>query len=168
MNKTWLLNLSCNNVHFFVLGFFFFFFFLGHTHSLWKVPCLGVNWRWRRLYTTAHPDPSRICDLYHSSWQCHILNPLREARDWTCILVDSGWVCNCWATMGTPLKRFFKQDCFCGFSKVSYKETKSTLRWKTSLCYLFLFSGMIKFCPNIISITSSNSFLSIWYIKWKP
>ena len=32
---------------------------------------------------TATQDPSRICDLHHSSWQHWILNPLNEARDQT-------------------------------------------------------------------------------------
>ena len=32
---------------------------------------------------TATQDPSRICDLHHSSWQCQILNSLNEARDRT-------------------------------------------------------------------------------------
>ena len=34
-------------------------------------------------YATAiiTPDPSCVCDLHHSSRQCHILNPLSEARD---------------------------------------------------------------------------------------
>ena len=32
---------------------------------------------------TAIPDLSRVCDLYHSSQQRQILNPLREARDGT-------------------------------------------------------------------------------------
>ena len=30
---------------------------------------------------TAKWDMSRVCDLYHSSGQCQILNPLSEARD---------------------------------------------------------------------------------------
>ena len=30
---------------------------------------------------TAMPDPSRVCDPYHSSWQRWILNPLTGARD---------------------------------------------------------------------------------------
>jgi len=36
-------------------------------------------------YTIAieRQDPSRICDLHHSSWQHQILNPLSEARDRT-------------------------------------------------------------------------------------
>ena len=38
---------------------------------------------------TATRDPSYICDPRHSSRQCWSLNPLREARDRTCILVDT-------------------------------------------------------------------------------
>ena len=38
---------------------------------------------------TAMPDPSLICDLHHSLWQRWILNPLREARDRTYILLDT-------------------------------------------------------------------------------
>ena len=30
-----------------------------------------------------------VCDLLHSSWRPWILNQLSEARDWTCILIDS-------------------------------------------------------------------------------
>ena len=32
--------------------------------------------------------------IYHSSWQCWILNPLREDRDQTRILLDTSQVCN--------------------------------------------------------------------------
>ena len=32
---------------------------------------------------TAMQDPSRICNLHHSSWQCQIPNPLSKARDQT-------------------------------------------------------------------------------------
>ena len=39
---------------------------------------------------TATPDPSRICDLHHSSLQCRILNPLTVARDRTHNLMDTG------------------------------------------------------------------------------
>ena len=35
------------------------------------------------------PDPSHICDLHHSSQQGQILNPLSEAKDRTCILMDT-------------------------------------------------------------------------------
>ena len=41
-------------------------------------------------YTTAKttPDPSRICELHHSSWQRQVLEPLSEARDQTHVLRD--------------------------------------------------------------------------------
>jgi len=51
---------------------------------------------------TATPDPSCFCNLHHSSWQCQILNPLIEARDRTCILMDASQIRFRWATMGTP------------------------------------------------------------------
>ena len=47
-------------------------------------------------------DPSRICDLHRSSWQRRILNPLREARDRTSLLMDTRRLCYHWAAMGTP------------------------------------------------------------------
>ena len=39
----------------------------------------------------ATPDLSHICDLCCSLQQCQILNPLREARDWTGIHMDTMW-----------------------------------------------------------------------------
>ena len=41
------------------------------------------------VYTTATWDPSCVCDLYHSSHQCWILNPLSEARDRIHVLTDT-------------------------------------------------------------------------------
>ena len=42
-------------------------------------------------YTTATAmwDLSCVCALHHSSQQCWISDPLCEARDRTCILVDT-------------------------------------------------------------------------------
>ena len=61
-----------------------------------EIPRLGVESELQPLActtATATPDPSRICDLHHSSWQCWILTPLSEVRDRTHILMDPGWVC---------------------------------------------------------------------------
>ena len=44
---------------------------------------------------------------HHSSQQHWILNPLSRARDQTCILMDTTWVCCHHATMGTPSFLFF-------------------------------------------------------------
>ena len=40
---------------------------------------------------TATPDLSHVSNLQHSLWQRQILNPLREARDGTHILMDPSW-----------------------------------------------------------------------------
>ena len=52
---------------------------------------------------TAMPDLGRICDLHRSSWQCLILNTLREARDRTRNLMVPSRICFHCAKMGTPL-----------------------------------------------------------------
>ena len=41
----------------------------------------------------AMPDLSLVCNLHHSSWQHQILNPLSEAGDQTCILMDASQIC---------------------------------------------------------------------------
>ena len=69
---------------------FFFFFLWPH---LWHVefPGLGVELELQLpAYTTAAAtlDPSHICNLHHSLWQCWILNQLSEARDQTRILTE--------------------------------------------------------------------------------
>ena len=61
-----------------------------------EVPRLGVKEELQlQAYTTAiaMSDPSHICELHHGSLQCGILNPLRESRDGTHILMDNSWAC---------------------------------------------------------------------------
>ena len=48
-----------------------------------------------------------VCDPHHSSWQCLIPNPLRQARNRTCILLDTSQISFCWATMATPFMYVF-------------------------------------------------------------
>ena len=64
----------------------FIFFFLGPHLWHMEVPRLGVELELQLLAdtrATAMKDPSRICDLHHSSQQRCILNPLSEAGDRT-------------------------------------------------------------------------------------
>ena len=49
-------------------------------------------------------DPGCVCNLHHSSWQCQISDPLWEARDRTCILMDTSQSHFCCATTETPLE----------------------------------------------------------------
>ena len=97
---------------------FFFvclFCFLGPHPWHMKVPGLGVESELQLLaYTAAIAtrDLSHICDLHHSSGQHQIPDPLIEARDWTCILMNTSRIRFCCATMGTPeMKQFLKSDC---------------------------------------------------------
>jgi len=89
--------------------FIYFFGFLGPHSQHMEVPRLGVESELQLLaYTTATPDLSHVCNLHHSSWQHWILNPLSEARDGTCNLMVSHWICFHCATMGTPRIHGFK------------------------------------------------------------
>ena len=103
------LSLSCP----FWCGIFFFFFLGPHPQHM-EVPSgyryqskpvgLGSNRSCSSASAIATWDPSHVCDL---PWQCQILNPLSGARDGTCILVDTRWICYHWAPKGTSDVDFF-------------------------------------------------------------
>ena len=87
---------------------FFFFVFTFLWPHLWhtKVPRLGVESELQLpayAAATATPDLSCVCDLHHSSQQRQILNPLRDARDQTCVLMNTNQILFCWAMMGNPV-----------------------------------------------------------------
>ena len=63
-----------------------------------EVPRLGVELELQLpafATATAVQDLSHICNLYHSSWQYQILNPLSKARDRILILMDTSQVRYC-------------------------------------------------------------------------
>ena len=79
----------------FFLFVFWFFIFLGPHLQHMEVPRLGVKSELQLLAcatATAMPDPTCVWDLHHSSWQRWILNPPNEARDETCVLMDTSRV----------------------------------------------------------------------------
>ena len=78
-------------------SFFLFFFvvFLGPHPRLREFPRLGVKLELKlQAYTTttATQDRSNVGDLHQSSRQRRIVNPLSEAGDRTCILMDAGQI----------------------------------------------------------------------------
>ena len=86
------------------------FCFLGLHLQLREVPRLGVESELQLpAYTTATAtqDPSRVCNLHHSSQQHQILNPLSEVRSRTRNLVVPRWIRSCCTTMGTLKKCSF-------------------------------------------------------------
>ena len=72
--------------------FLFLFFLLGLHMQHTEVPRVGVKLELLQPHQWCQ-DPSRVCNLHHSSWQYWILNPLSRARDRTRILVDTSWFC---------------------------------------------------------------------------
>ena len=84
------------STHFF-LSFSFSLYFLGPHPRHMEVPRLGGQIGLQLpAYTTATAtqDLSLICDLHPSSRQRQTLNPLREARDQSCNLMDTSQVLN--------------------------------------------------------------------------
>ena len=75
---------SLTNFHIHFLAYFFFFLLFRAAPMAYVGSHLGVQLELQLpAYTTAAAtsDPSHICDLYHNSRQCWILNPLSKARD---------------------------------------------------------------------------------------
>ena len=89
---------------------FFCLFLLGPHPWHMEVPKLGIKSElqlWVHTTVTETPDLSCICDLHCSSWQYQILNPLSEARDQTCILMDTSRVLNPLSHNGNSLHHLF-------------------------------------------------------------
>ena len=76
-----------------------------------EVPRLGVKSELQLLaYTTATATQhlSRVCNLHHRSQQRQIPDPLSEARDRTCALMDTSWIrCHCTTTRTPFLSSFY-------------------------------------------------------------
>ena len=97
-------------IDYYFLLFLFFCFSGPHVRHM-EVPKLGVQLELQLpTYTTATAmqDPSLVCDLHHSSWQCQVLDPLSEARDQTRNLMVPSQICFICAMMGTPATIFQK------------------------------------------------------------
>ena len=94
---------------FFVFFLFFFSFLFRATPMAYRIPRLRVELELPPAYSTATemPDPSRVCDVHHSSQPPRIFNLLIKARNRTCVLMDTSQICFCWATMGTQKRLSF-------------------------------------------------------------
>ena len=98
------------------------------------VPRLGVELNWScRCRPIPQPQQHHFCDLHHRSGQCQILSPLSEAREQTCILMDTSRVHNDSATMGTLVSVLF----FFNFLRASSNKTILNDIYLTGLTYNF-------------------------------
>ena len=103
--------------------FFNFLIFLGPHPRHTEVPRPEVEselWRLTYAIATATSDPSWVCNLHHSSWQCWIPDPLSEGRNRTCILMDTRRICLCRTTMGTPGCMFLSEGPNCSMPHFPY------------------------------------------------
>ena len=79
------------------------------------VPRLGVK---SELQLPAHTtaiamlDPSRICSLYHRSWQTGSSDPLSKAGDQIHILMDTSQILNLLSHKGNSYRQFLCGICF--------------------------------------------------------
>ena len=90
------------------LSFFFFLFT--------AIPAAyGSSWAKAQIIVAAMvlhhshitPDLSCSCDLFHSLWQCRILNPLSKVQDENLHPhQDHVGLLTCWATLGTAPKSY--------------------------------------------------------------
>ena len=83
----------------------FSFAWLGPHPQNMEVPRLGVESELQLpayAAATAMWDPSQVCNLHHSSWQCRIPNSPSKARDRTCFLMDTSQIHFHRATAGIP------------------------------------------------------------------
>ena len=90
--------------------FFLLLFFLGPHPRHMEIPRLGIESELQLLAyptATATQDPSRVCNLPHSSRQRQILSPLNKARDRTHNLMVPSWICFHGTTTGTPVYILF-------------------------------------------------------------
>ena len=139
---------------FLFLSFFFFFFFLGHPYTIWRFPVKGSNWSYScwPMQQTETWDLRCVCNLHYSSRQCWILNPLREAKDRTRVLMDTGQIHFHWFIVGTPvvcllkfqnvvwLSGWYLIDLIC--FQPSLWNVKLSTKW-TAFIFLFIRSNVV-------------------------
>ena len=141
--------------------FFFFPAFLGLHLQHMEVPRLGDELELQLLaYTkiTAMPDPSSVCHRHHSSGQCWILNSLSEARDQTCVLLDTSQIHFCWATTRTP-ESPFKNNLKANLS--SWSKTKENS--KITLREIFQVKCTLNKFTNINMLAAHTHLSAIFY-----
>ena len=97
---------------FFFFFFFFSFFFLGPNLQHMEVPRLGVQSELQLPATakaTATRNLSHNYALHQHSRQLQMPSLLREARDGSCILMDTSRIHFCCTMTGTPLVFILKE-----------------------------------------------------------
>ena len=113
------------------------------------------------------PNPSRVCNLHHSSRQCRILNPLSKVRDRTRnLMVPSRIHFHC-ATTGTPLSSLIWQFQR-SFPPSHLDPLLSWLYFRPYCTNNWLIAISFKFSNHYLWISSSLSLelLPLQFLDW--
>ena len=92
---------------------------------------------------TATKDPSHICKLHHGSRQHRSLNSLSEARDRTCLLMDTSWVHNSLSHNGNSILHHI----YIGFFLSKFIPMTSLLPCSLSLTSFLVF---LEYGPDLL------------------
>ena len=142
-------------------SFFLFFFLEPHPRHM-DVPRLGVKSELQLpAYTiaTAMPNPSCVYDLHHSSQQQWILTQ-SKARDWTCILTDTGWVRYHWATMGVfPFFISLMVRSFLALNNIPLSRG-------TTVIYLFIYWRVCWLLPSLAIMNETAINITMQILVW--
>ena len=128
-----------------------FLFVLGPPPQQMEIPGLGVKLvlQLQAFATaTAALDLSLICNLCSSLWQEWILNPLREARNWTHILMATSWVLN---TLSH--NKNYCPQIFWGWWGVENTSRSWEHRARGNECWPCLGEAGVKFCHQALSLS---------------
>ena len=128
----------------FVLFYFIFALLSLHPWHM-DIPRLGVELELQLLAYLPQPQPPR-----------QILNPLSEARDRTCILMDTSWVCYHWARKGT-LARWFLWNAF----KISHFTLQSVSSLSNTYPLMFFCLNISEHTPDLLKIKKKKNSLKI-------
>ena len=110
-------------------------------------------------------DPSCLCDLHHSSWQCRILNPLSEARDRTRNLMVPSWI-HFHFTAGTPHHFLKPRLAVLSWKREAFPCRASCLGWSLGRCRPVSGGGgvpgcysWLRSCLAVLRIRVTHSFV---------
>ena len=139
-----------------------------------EVPRLGVKSELQLLvYATAikTQDPSHVCDLHHSSWQCQILSPLSKAWDQTCNLMVPSQICFLLRHDGNSI---FLNVLLYGFTTICFSSTYSWIFGLfSSFCLLKIKQLSTVFTAVLFTIAKTwkqpkcsltEEWIKMWYI----
>ena len=116
----------------FVFVFFSFFFFFRAIPAVY-----GSSWAKGRIRAAAAGlaraiatrDPSLTYDLHYSLQQWQLLNPLSEARDQTCILMNTSRFCNLLSHNGNSQQSFISHVWCENFLNYHYQICTEHFLW---------------------------------------